>query len=120
MKKNCLVITPEVNFETEDNRIYLGNWCNTNEYIIKDDNVVPYHWDDREKLERDNKYINNLYEKILNELTLTLNNHHKLEYSNEYWRLVIGYWLFCFLSSTFDKWETISKCFKTSSVNTNL
>ncbi len=113
MKKNCLVITPEVNFETEDNRIYLGNWCNTNEYIIKDDNVVPYHWDDREKLERDNKYINNLYEKILNELTLTLNNHHKLEYSNEYWRLVIGYWLFCFLSSTFDKWETISKCFKT-------
>ncbi len=113
MKKNCLVITPQEKFETEDNYIYLGNWCNTNEYMFNSDNVVPYHWDDRDKLERDNKYINNLYEKILNELTIILNNHHKLKYSNEYWRLVVGYWLFCFLSSTFDKWETISKCFKT-------
>jgi putative transferase (TIGR04331 family) len=112
VKKICLVTTSLENSEIEGKNIYLGNWCKNDDYTIKNQSVVPYHWDDREKLEKDNEYINKLYEKILADLSTTLNKRHKKNYSKEYWRLVIGYWLFLFLSTMFDKWESINNAFK--------
>ena len=111
MKKVSLVTTSLDNSEINGDNIYLGNWCKNQDYIITNQLVVPYHWDDREKLEKDNTYINELYEKILTELSNLLNEIHKKNYTKEYWRLVIGYWLFLFLSSMYDKWESIDKAF---------
>ena len=111
MKKICLVTTALENSEIEGENIYLGNWCKDEDYKIINQKVVPYHWDDRHKLEKDNLYINRLYEKILTELTILLNKTHKKKHSKEYWRFVAGYWLFLFLSSMFDKWESIDKAF---------
>ena len=78
--------------------VYLGNWCKTDSYIIQDFPVVPYHWDDRVKLENDNNYLNLFYEKILIILSKKLNNLHQKKHNKEYWRLVLGYWLFYYLS----------------------
>ncbi len=111
VKKICLVTTSLENSEIEGKNIYLGNWCKNEDYIIRDQTVVPYHWDDREKLEKDSIYINELYEKILTELSILLNVTHKKNYTKRYWRAVIGYWLFLFLSSLFDKWESINNAF---------
>ena len=112
MKKICLVTTSLEKSEIDGKNIYLGNWCKSEDYIITNETVVPYHWDDREKLEKDSIYINKLYERILTELSKLLNSAHKKNYTKEYWRSVIGYWLFLFLSSIFDKWESISNAFR--------
>ena len=112
MKKICLVTKTKKKSEIDGKNIYLGNWCKSEDYIITNETVVPYHWDDREKLEKDSIYINKLYERILTELSKLLNSAHKKNYTKEYWRSVIGYWLFLFLSSIFDKWESISNAFR--------
>jgi len=88
--------------------IYLGNWCKNDDYIIKDHTVASYHWDDRNKLEKDNYYINDLYEKLLKQLSLSLNELHSKSYSENYWRIAAGYWLFYYLSVNFDRWENIN------------
>ena len=87
--------------------VYLGNWCKEDGYIIRDKVVNSYHWDDRKKLEQDNKYINDIYEKILEDLSNFLNKFHNQKFSKNYWRTVTGYWLFVYLSVNFERWGNI-------------
>ena len=92
--------------------LYLGNWCFLDAYINKNESVVEYHWDDRKKLDRDYIYLEELFEKILISLVKSLNSYHQKKYSPSFWRVLIGYWLHCFLAAFFDRWENISKAFK--------
>ena len=91
--------------------VYLGNWCKNDDYIINDKKIVNYHWDNRRKLEKDNNYTNELYEKLLSQISVTLNNLHSKSYSNDYWRIICGYWLFYYISVNFERWENIINAF---------
>ena len=88
--------------------ILLGNWCLKEiTDLEKDHNLVPYHWNDREKYFQDYLYINNLYEEILNDYVYILNDIHKLEMSKRYWRIILGPWLRFFIEILFDRYEMI-------------
>ena len=58
--------------------LFLGEWCkrysHKNLWESIDYEIVPYHWDDRKKLYKDYKYIENLYEKMLVNLSEKLNS----------------------------------------------
>lgn len=93
--------------------IFLGTWClrysrkeswQSLNYLI-----YPYHWDNRLKLEQDYLYVNNVYEKVLNEIAKELNNIHGVNYSVRYWRIVVGYWLLYFIQVYFDRWQMLQK-----------
>ena len=49
--------------------LFLGDWCNKYEdkFEKKKNNVkvANYHWDDRNKLYNDYKYLRKIYEKII-------------------------------------------------------
>ena len=97
--------------------LFLGEWCRR--YSRKevwqqlDAEVVPYHWDDREKLFEDYQYLQELYEKLLTELSDKLNQIHSVDHSSRYWRILIGLWLGYFMQMLFDRWfmlkQTIEK-----------
>ena len=80
-------------------------------YILKNKEVINYHWDDREKLKRDYDYLNNFYEELLIAATNKLNEIHNVNFQSitgEFiWALDI-YNFICF----FEKWENINKAFK--------
>jgi putative transferase (TIGR04331 family) len=59
-------------------------------------------------LDKDLNYLLNTYELFLEEVGEKLNQIHKTNYSKNYWRVVIGPWLFEFLSILFDNWKKIS------------
>jgi putative transferase (TIGR04331 family) len=86
--------------------ILLGQWCN-NKYTngIPQENILPYHWDDGKKRERDYKYINSLYEILLPEYAQALNSYHNSSYSLMFWRIVCGVWLKSFITVAFDRWS---------------
>jgi putative transferase (TIGR04331 family) len=107
-----LITTSLPGLEDETGNIYLGNWCSRDNYILKHKDVITYHWDDREKLKKDYIYLNNLYEKLLLAATKELNKIHGVNFSVNYWRIHLGYWIFLFLGSFFEKWENISKAFR--------
>ena len=80
-----------------------------NKKNFSDKKFVKYHWDDRKKIFNDYRYLVKFYEKILNKISNDLNHYHQVNYSIRFWRILIGPWIYRFISSTFDKWETIKK-----------
>ena len=76
---------------------------------LKNQNVIraSYHWDDRKKLQEDHFLILNLYEDYLERLTSDLNNLNDIQKTKEYWRIIIGPWLYYFISIVFDRFEMI-------------
>jgi len=93
--------------------LFLGEWCRIysrrERWSKMNAEVVPYHWDDRNKLYNDYQYLNNLYENKLNIMKKRLNKIHGVEHSLRYWRILIGPWLGHFLQIVFDRWSML-KC----------
>jgi putative transferase (TIGR04331 family) len=91
--------------------LFLGEWCRL--YSRKERwsrmkaEVLPYHWDDRNKLYEDYHYLQNYYERLLPEVGTTLNELHGVDHSTRYWRILIGPWLGYFLQMVFDRWTSI-------------
>ena len=89
-----------------DDIVLLGEWCRL--YARRDSAmesipVIPYHWDDREKLGRDFDYLQALNRRLLKDLTSALNQLHGVSYSEQYWYLLLGYWLNVFTAVLFDR-----------------
>ncbi len=95
--------------------LFLGEWCllrrRKHRWENMDGIVAPYHWDDRLKLHQDFSYIQSLYEEFLSKLEVKLNEIHRTDYSNRYWRILVGPWLAYFLQMIFDRWESLSHVF---------
>ena len=108
MKYTQLISTSNEDKIDDHELIFLGNWCKNFDYLINDNKVVNYHWDNRSKLKDDYNYINDLYEKLIPKISKTLNKLHSKSYSDDYWRIILGYWLFYYLSVNIDRWENIN------------
>lgn len=90
--------------------IFLGEWCKLYEYNLSNLSetiTIKYHWDDRLKLKRDYYLLDTLYEKLLLELAKDLNKIHQIEFSIQYWRILIGPWLGYFIHIIYDRWYMI-------------
>ena len=88
----------EESWKEKEQTIFLGEWCliyNKDKY--PNHIVNSYHWDDRDKYNRDFYFIDNLYEKKLKEFSILLNKKHNVNQNTEYWRIIIGSWLRSFI-----------------------
>jgi putative transferase (TIGR04331 family) len=114
MVERILITTALENTWPESNIpvLFLGEWCklqSLKERWIKFDDqlVIPYHWDNRDKLYNDYIYLNNLYENLLPILGQKLNLIHKVNHDINYWRIFIGPWFAYFIQVFFDRFESI-------------
>jgi putative transferase (TIGR04331 family) len=113
MVKKYLVTTAleETWPKKESKIIFLGEWCKL--YSKKKSwknlsyEVLNYHWDNREKFEKDYYYLTDFYEKTLEKLSIRMNSIHNVNHSLKYWRILLGPWLSLFIQSVFDRWEMI-------------
>ncbi len=114
--KNRFLVTTaeESSWPSKDSSIlFLGEWCRL--YKRKevweelDSELVPYHWDDRQKLDTDFHYLIKLHETLLSELAQKLNEIHAVNYSLRYWRVLVGPWLGYFTQILFDRWSSIKQ-----------
>ncbi|MBF0546917.1 MAG: hypothetical protein HQM08_20925 [Candidatus Riflebacteria bacterium] len=114
IEKLFLVTTADEKFWKTDGKIlFLGQWCLLFDQNIKRKSlcyeVLPYHWDDREKLRKDFLFLNQIKEKYLFALTKNLNNIHKVKFSTDFWRLAFAYWLPLFIDIVFDRYTCIKQ-----------
>ncbi len=107
-----LITTADRRFWKVDEEIlFLGEWCK----LFKDrevwssikHEVLPYHWDDREKFATDWQRLDAIYEKYLLLFTERLNAIHGVNYSCRYWRILIGIWLRAFVDALYDRYLSI-------------
>lgn len=93
--------------------LFLGEWCrrySRKELWSKmDAEVLPYHWDDRAKMYADYQYLQELYERLLQDLTIQLNQIHGVDHELRYWRILIGPWLDSFVQILFDRWTSVQQ-----------
>jgi len=93
--------------------VLLGTWCIKKKIDLLDQvnkyKIVPYHWNNNKKFKNDSDYLENLHERILLELSNSLNNLHGIKRNTRYWRIVIGPWLRFFTDVLFDRYETIKQ-----------
>ena len=107
-----LATTADQRFWKKDERIlFLGEWCKLfNQKSIwtqLEHEVLPYHWQSREKYFQDNIYLNQLYESWLPIVAENLNTVHKENHSCQYWRIVIGVWLSYFIQIFYERYRSI-------------
>jgi putative transferase (TIGR04331 family) len=93
--------------------LFLGEWCRRysrkHRWSALDAEVLPYHWDDRAQLHADYRYLRGFHERLLQDLTVQLNQIHGVDRSLRYWRILIGPWLGYFVQVLFDRWTSIQQ-----------
>ena len=72
--------------------------------LYKNNSCVNYKIN---SIEKKFPYLLKIYESLLGTLSLRLNKIHKLNYPIKYWRIIIGPWLFEFISIIFHNWKTL-------------
>jgi len=120
-----LVTTADEKTWPENSRIlFIGEWCrrySRKEVWSKLDTVLlPYHWDDRDKLYRDYLYLLDLHEKLLENITTDLNKIHGVTHSVRYWRILLGPWLGYFTQILFDRWSSVNKAVKDYNISATI
>jgi putative transferase (TIGR04331 family) len=53
-------------------------------------------------------YLNSLYERLLPQIAVTMNNIHGIKYSQRYWRIIIGDWLLHYIQIIYDRHAAIA------------
>ena len=94
-------------FDKNKKNIFVGDWF-FNENNLKNKSLeINYHWKNKEKLNKDTKYIFKTYKKFLKETSIFLNNYHNLKEKEEFWEILLFSWLWQTIFFTFDRWEII-------------
>ena len=112
-EKRFLITTAlEATWVIDQPVIFLGEWCRLYSrkdiWLGMDAKVTPYHWSKSEKLCLDYEYVNSLYECLLVKLAESLNTIHGVDYSNKYWRILIGPWIANLIHVLYDRWLSIT------------
>jgi len=91
--------------------IFLGDWCRRYSrkscWELLPDKVIDGPLSSSEKLAEAYSYVKNIYEHILPQLAEALNSIHRRKYSQRYWRILIGTWLFDYISIIYDRYLLI-------------
>jgi hypothetical protein len=114
MKKNYLLFYPKQNIKHKkyNKVISLGSWVYfSDNYFSKDKNKFCNYYlkYSKKEIQLNYDYLISLNERVLNQLSKTLNRIHSKNEPIEYWRILIGPWVKNFLQVTYDRWNLISK-----------
>ena len=91
INKTLVTTALESTWPKDSPLVFLGSWCCS--YSRKpywsslDFEVIPYHWNDREKLYKDYNDLEQIHEQYLIELTRKLNEIHGTDFSERFWRI---------------------------------
>lgn len=114
--RRVLVLTREhPPWDADDDVVFLGPWClaKPHEGIpdglppAKSFSLLPFHWNDRAKLQVDYDYLDVLHGRLLSSLAEALNRFHGTDHSRRYWQILLDPWLMAYVGVMFDRWETL-------------
>ena len=112
---NSLLITTalEETWEKNNNILFLGEWCkrpNREHYWTKlNFQTLPYHWNDRGKLQKDYLLSKIIYNQLILKLSQNFNSFHNTNYSNRYWKIILGPWLSSFIQLVLERYENLKQ-----------
>ena len=116
MNKLLVTTSLEKSWGTNEEIVFLGEWCKIygKEHLWENrkSSVIEYHWADRKKAYNDFQYIRKLYALLINEITCSLNEYYRINYSAKEYSIIYGYWLMQFIVVVFDRFNNINYALK--------
>jgi putative transferase (TIGR04331 family) len=111
-RRKILIISQlkKKNILPNSSAIYLNEGCLPTSLIENDFNhksVPNYSHLKRQNVYKNYFYLLSIYEFFLKIISYKLNKIHNVNYSKNYWRVLIGPWLFMFISIIFDNWNKL-------------
>lgn len=95
-------------WDASDELLFLGPWCTRYERRHEWEGVryrmMSNPWDDRLRLDKDISYCAEVSDQLARELTSYLNESHRVSCSARYWRILLGYWLHCFVHDMYGRY----------------
>ena len=93
--------------------LFLGEWCKRHGqksqwFKLDFDTAEPYAITVEQK-HRINCYADNLFKELLHELTNELNRLHGVNYSERYWNIVVGPWLYKYIKTIVNRYCTLEQ-----------
>jgi putative transferase (TIGR04331 family) len=108
-----ITTSDERSWDTEKPVLFLGEWCRlyNREEAWKqlDAEICPEYGRKKNQQSTDFLSIGSIYEELLVELTEALNQFHGVDHSIRYWGILIGQWLYYFITILFNRWFTIKQ-----------
>lgn len=102
--------------------LFLGEWCRLyhrkDRWQSLDNQLLPFHWDDRDKLNFDFDYLQKFNEELLDDLGTILNDIHGTEHNSKYWKILIGFWVNTYTTVLYDRWYSIKEATKQGGLST--
>jgi len=98
--------------------LFLGPWCVSDKICMEsndptENKIVPSPWFPTAKRFDAFNYCHSLYRTMITELSTRLNKLHGVSYSDRYWRILIGPWLFHYIMVLFDRYKRLEKALDT-------
>lgn len=90
---------------------FLGEWClrpsrrSIWEPLIR--GVIPTPWVDQEQVHQACQQVDSFYERVLPRLGDALNELHSANFSPRSWRIMLGPWLFWYLTAIYDRYFVV-------------
>ena len=110
MKKKLITNIRTFNLKSKKNDVIInypsGNLIKKN---FNNEFFYSTRWQNAKNLIKDFDYVNEVYEKNLTYLTKFLNSFHKVNLPKQYWRMLIGTWLYRFICVVFERWNTLKE-----------
>ena len=111
MARHLLVQKPLTPWDGEEKAFLAGSWLapewTKEDYRHYNVETIPYHWDDRKKLEMDMDYAKSLVDEFLLRITAELNRIHGIKQTPRFWRILVGEWLYLLIQITLDRTEML-------------
>ncbi len=112
-------------WDTDGKVLFLGEWCKRydakNRWAGLDHETLDYHWRDHDRVVAAHRYCWCLYRKVLPVVSAELNRYHRIDEKAEYYDIILGNWLFTYISQLFDKYTGLTNALeKNPGIKTNL
>lgn len=96
--------------------VFLGSWCLRYDQRPRWEglsyDILEYPWDNHERLLKAKRYCDEVYEVLLPRLAEFLNTTHDVDHGLQYWRIIVGEWLWRYIQVLYDRYCCLKNAFK--------
>ena len=111
--KNLVISNNKVIWSKEYKNILLGEWClegvkNQHNFQKFNYEILKSFWSEEKNTLANVKLIQNeLWDKIINFISVELNNYHKTNFDKKYWEIIVAGWLIVYLPMLFERFGAL-------------
>ena len=111
-----LITTADKRLWDQDEKIlFLGEWCLFYDYKFEWSKlnyiIMPYPFDDRQKLYESYNYLKKLYNDLMPTVARALNRIHKTNHTSKCWEITVCYWFRTYIEVLYERYICLKYAF---------